>query len=297
MSETIVQLSKGVKHNLTGMGNQNQTILAPQLPNVLVTLDLDAFDNFIRGQGVKLRHYRAMKCPVGMIDMYDTRHPHEDHPGCSNGFIYELAGIVTCQFTSNSDKNRQQDMGQVDGSTVQASAPRFYDDNPTLPVHIVPFDRFYLDEDNITVVNWQIFEHNLSGVDKMRFPVEEVESLIDSSGDKYYQNDHFTLDKGVLVWDKRAKNPGYDLTQEKGTICSIRYKYRPYWYVSSLNHEIRVAQQQQLDGSRKIQRTGQAFTLQREYVFESKQKDPESDVNINDLRSSVGPRDASFGPR
>lgn len=282
-----------VKHNLKSMANA-PTILAPQLPNVLVTIDLNANDNLIRGHGTKLKHYRAMKCPIGMVDMYDTRHPHEDHPNCSNGFVYELAGIVTCQFVSNSDKNRQQDMGQLDGSQVSASAPRFYDDNPTTPVHIVPFDRFYLDEDNITVVNWQIFEHSLAGSDRMRFPVERVESLIDASGNKYIQDTHFWVKNGLIVWDP-TKSPGFNLNESKGTVCSIRYHYRPYWYVSSLNHEVRVAQQQQVDGSRKIERTGQAFTLQREYVFESKQNDP--DIQSTDLRSTRAPGDSSFGPR
>lgn len=273
------------------MGNPRTVLPVNRITNMVTTFDLDAFDELTREQGARLMHFRAMRCPIGMTDMYDTRKVHPDHNNCSNGFIYELAGIATCQFLSNSDSNRQQDVGQVDGSTVHVTAPRFYDGTED-PIHVVPFDRFYLDKEQISVVNWQIFEHNVLGIDKMRFPVAMVESLIDSEGNRYHQDDHFTVQNGQIVWgDKR---PGFNMDEGKGIICSIRYRYRPYWYVSSLNHEIRVAQQE-INGERDLERCGQSFSLQREYSFESMQTD--GDNHTTDLRAQRFPGDATFGPR
>ena len=61
-----------------------------------VNLDPDAFDDAIRSQGLTFVHYRAMKCPIGVVDADDERHPHGDHGGCSNGFLYKVVGPLTC---------------------------------------------------------------------------------------------------------------------------------------------------------------------------------------------------------
>lgn len=269
------------------------TIYGPQFPNDAVRFDLEAFDNFTRAEGIKLVHYRAVRCPLGMVDMYDDRQQHANHT-CSNGFIYVRAGLLTCQFVNNPNKNQQVDMGQIDGSTVFVSAPRFYDDNPTEEVHIVPFDRFFLEQGGILVVNWQLAQHNISGIDKMRFPVEKVELLIDDQGQEYKQDVDFVVSEGVIKWTG-TRRPGYNPEVDKGAVYTIRYRYVPFYYVSGLQHEVRVVRVQSLDGSIAAQRTGQAFSMTREYVFENKQNDSES--NAVDLRSMNAPANGSFGPR
>ena len=76
-----------------------------------VTFDLDAFDDFVRAQGVKLVHYRAQRCPVGMVALGDSRRPHPHHEGCFNGFVYTKVGCVTASFTSNNKRQSQEDIG------------------------------------------------------------------------------------------------------------------------------------------------------------------------------------------
>lgn len=268
-------------------------VYAPTIPQVAVSFDLEAFDNLVRNHGVRFKHYRAMRCPIGMTDMYDIRRAHESHPGCSNGFIYEYVGDVTCTFLSNNDKNRQVAEGQIDGSDVQVSAPRFYDNKPDEPVHVVPFDRFYLDDSNILVVNWQLFEHNVSGIDKLKYPVVMVETLVDANGRKYRIGD-FDIQDGRLVWN--GDRPGFDPTAMKGVVCSVRYRYQPYWYVNRMIHEVRVAQvNDPITGERRPFRTGQLFSLQREYIFENQQADLESPDA--DPRSIRAPGDVTFGAR
>jgi hypothetical protein len=149
-------------------------------PGLAVSFDPSAFDDAIRSQGVQLVHFRAMRCPVGLTDRYDQRRPHDDHSGCSNGFIYTEAGTITCLFTGVTEDQKQNDVGLLDGSTVQVTAPRFYDET-TDEVQITPFDRLYLLEDAVSVPHWQLVEAHATGRDKLSFPVVNVIDVMDAT--------------------------------------------------------------------------------------------------------------------
>lgn len=255
-----------------------------------VGFDPAAFDEAIRSQGVQLVHYRAMRCPVGLVDRYDSRRPHEDHAGCSNAHVYTEAGIVTCLFTGVSDEKKRDDIGFIDGSTVQVTSPRFYDDS-TQVVQVAPFDRFYLKETSVTVPHYQLVEAHVTGRDKLSFPVVDVVDLMDASGRRYGPGD-FTVEDGKIVWEG---GPGFDALRNKGTIYAVRYNFRPYWYVSRLLHQVRVAQIDTLV-ERVVVRMPQHFVLTREIVFENEQKDDLA-VDPASPRQVKGPLDGAFGPR
>ena len=263
-------------------------------PGTTVSFDAQAFDDSIRSQGARLIHYRAMRCPVGMIDKDDLRRPHDDHQGCSNGFIYIKAGCVTCLFTGNSDSMRQLDIGLLDGSTVQSTAPRFYDDCPTVPVEVAPFDRFFLVDEAITVPHWELVQAHETGRDRLHFQAESVTDVIDSRGHVFGPND-FTIQQGQIVWGPSA-GPGIDPSTGKGRVYSIRYHYKPHWYVSRVMHQVRIAQvETALD--RQTMRFPHSFLLQREYVFLNEDKDDQA-KNPESPRQVKGPGDGiNFGPR
>ena len=83
----------------------------------------------------------------------------------------------------------------------------------------------------------------------------------------------------------------------RGVIYSIRYLYRPYFYVKGLGHELRVAAAPNpLTGEKYPEQMPQAFTLQREYLFEDSQSTPDSEYPDNP-RQQRGPADGGFGPR
>lgn len=265
-----------------------------QLPPEVVSFDPVAFDGFIRSQGVEMVHYRSMRCPVGMTDTDDVmRRPHEHHKDCSNGFVYTQAGIVTCSFLGNSKESNFQDYGRLDGSTVQVTFPRTYDDKPSTPVQMCQFDRLYLKEEAITVVNWHTFAAHASGVNRLQFPAVEVQDLMDASGKRHVAGIDFEVRGGEIHWLKGG--PGIDPKTGKGVVCSIRYSYRPFWYVSRMMHEVRVAQVEDEYGDRSIMRFPQQAMLQREYWFEKEQRDPEA-PNKNG-RQKPEPKDGIFGPR
>ncbi len=256
-----------------------------------VSWDEDAFDVFIRSQGVKLVHWRAMPCPVGLSDRFDIRRTNHDHSGCSNGHIYTLAGEITCLFTSNGNKQDQVDTGLHDGGTASVTAPYAYDDTDNKVVDVMPFDRFYLSEDTILVPHTQRVETNVSGHDRLDFPVVQIVDIIDARGVRHGA-DEYDIVEGQIVW---KTNLGYDLVAGKGTIYSIRFLYRPYWYVKQLQHQVRVAQIETPDG-RAIKRFPQQWVMQRERIFESEEKD-ELAANPDSPRQGKGPRSSAFGPR
>lgn len=270
----------------------NSRLLFP--PDQSVEFDALAFDSVVQTHGVTFVHYKAIPCPVGMIDIYDLRRPHEDHSGCSGGFLHFLGGTITCLFVGNTKHIQYTEPGFAPSAVVSVTLPRFYDDCPTQKPLVALFDRFYLDEATIVVPHSQLFEANQSGIDKVSFPIVCVLDLIDNNGKRYSEADYSILD-GKIHW-LSTNRPMYDVTTGKGQICSIRYTYRPYWYVKDLLHEIRVTQITSPTGERVVERMPQELLLQREYVFEKEDHDALA-VSSHQNRQVRGPQNGSFRPR
>lgn len=259
-----------------------------------ISFDVRAFDEAIVSQGIKMVHYRAMRCPIGLTDQYDNRRPHDDHSGCSNGFLYTKAGELTVLFTGNGNAPRETDIGSIDGSSVQVTCQRFYDETEE-EVHVLPYDRLFLAEEDIVVPTWHTFEAHVTGRDKLHYPVVFVQDLVDSEGISYKQGKDFEVVGGQIVWG--SNRPKFDAELNRGSICSVRFCFRPHWYIKQLMHEVRVTQAEEpLTGDRKVIRMPQAMVLQREYIWEKAQSEretPESDI----VGKMKAPRDGQFGPR
>lgn len=263
-------------------------------PSEAVSLDPDAYDELIRNQGVTMLHYRSMRCPVGMSDPDDLRRPHEHHADCSNGFLYTLSGAVTVAFLGNSKEERFADVGRLDSAGAEILIPRFYDDKDATPVELAQFDRIYLADESVTVVNWQTFATHASGIDRLQFPAVRVQDLVDSRGTRYAPGLDFEIRGGQIHWLGQSQ-PGIDPDTGKGVVCSARYTYRPFWYVARMPHEIRLAQVED-DTGRHVVRMPQQAAIQREMWFEKEQRDAEA-PHPDSPRQKPGPADGGFGPR
>lgn len=274
-----------------------------QLEPLLVALSLDpeAFDAFIADHGVQLVHWRGMRCPIGLTDPDDARRPHPHHEGCSNGFLYTPAGTMTCGFLGNSKQSNFEEIGRVDDATVQCVLPRFYDQQgdgcDPKRIEICQFDRLYLkDEDQhepITVVNWQLVQAHETGTDRLQFPAVTVTDLVDSRGERYAPGVDFAIVRGAIVWTG-SRRPGFDSKTQKGTVYSVRYTYRPYWYVQRMEHEVRVAQVEDDYGNRSLNRMPQLALLKREFLFQKEQNDPQAPPSA---RQEPAAPSGVFGPR
>jgi hypothetical protein len=260
-------------------------------PMTTVSWDADNFDLFVRSQGVKFVHWRAMPCPVGKSDRWDVRRTEHDHSGCSNGHIYTRAGEITCLFMGNGNKRDQHETGLKDGGTANATAPTTYDNCPDASFDPMPFDRLYLTEEAITVPAAQQVEAHATNHDRLDYPVVSVVDIVDSKGVRH-GSDEYDIVNGQIVWKQSL---GFDPILNRGTVYSIRYMYRPYWYIRDLTHQIRVAQVQTVDG-RVVRRFPQQFVIQREHIFEKEEKDSQA-PDPNSPRQVMGPRNSGFGPR
>lgn len=277
------------------------------LPSVDVAFDIEAFNEAIRSQGVRLVHYRAQRCPVGMTNLDDNRRPHPHHEGCFNGFIYTKTGCITGLITGNNKKKSLEDVGFVDFSTVQCTFPQTYDDSEDKIV-VAPFDRFFLDEQSTKVVQWELFQHHETGIDRLKYPVDCVEGeIIDARGERFVNKEDFVVTPdGLIKWTGRRPAQELDVGPglgngfgtDRGAVCSIRYEYRPYWYVGTIPHELRVVQVQ--DGwERRAVRGPQMCILHREFVGQRVEQD--SDKNLasssEELRKVMAPMYGGMGAK
>ncbi len=241
-------------------------ISSPPVGRQTTLLNREAFANLVADYGVKLVHYRALPCPVGLVDEHDPRKSHHRHHGCSNGYIFERAGECTCVFQGNGTSTQLLDTGILYGSTVQVTFPPTYDDTDE-PVVVAVQDRIELADPQGYVTGQQRFKAAPTGVDALQFPAEKVQMLFDRNGERYTESD-FNIHEGAINW-KGTRRPA------PGTICSVRYLYLPFWYVEKLLHEIRVAPT--LDPStyqRTIERFPYSAILARENVARTEESDP-----------------------
>jgi hypothetical protein len=271
------------------------------LPNETVQFDAEAFDTFIKTHGVQFTLHKAMKCPVGMVDPDDIRKPHPHHANCVGGFLLNQVGTITCTFIANNKESHYLDPGRVDGSNATISLPRFYDEvcsgPPDQRVEVAVYDRLYFKDESMTVPTWQLTEAHITGHDRLLFPVVCVEYLVDSNGINYYQDKDFVIQNGQIVWTG-TNRPGIDPKSQKGVVYSVRYRYRPYYYVKQILHEIRLIQKEnEFTGERTVERMPMQVTAAREIFFEKEMKDAESPTP-DSPRQHAGPAaGALFGPR
>src|SRR5690349_20695486 len=131
-----------------------------QIPFDPVSFDSETFDSFVKSNGVQFYHYKAVRCPLGMLDLMSIRSPHHEHGICSNGYIYKKAGIISATISNNSAVASLSEVGLVDGSVLNVTFPRFYDDCPDKHVYIQEFDRLYIKDLAVIVPHTQLVEHH-----------------------------------------------------------------------------------------------------------------------------------------
>ena len=277
-------MTKGAAHQLNYPGD------------FAVDFSADAFDQAIQDKGIPFQHSIALPCPLGKTDVGDYRKPHADHGSCSNGFLYREAGTIMTLFSGNSLQMIQVDLGLLTGSSVSVSFDRFYqpirEGVEPEPFYAATFDRFYLPDENIVVTTTEMFEPSGAPQDRLHFPVVRVVALIDANGIEYSQvAGDFSVVEGKIQWGK--KSPLFNVEKSRGIPCSIRYLYRPYYLLKTMQHEVRVSQTEDFAGNRILTRLPQGAILQRENVFENQDKDNTTSSD----RQVKGPSTLNLGPR
>jgi hypothetical protein len=236
-----------------------------------------------------------MPDPTGMKSRGDT-HGDSGTRKDSDGFIYKKAGTASILFSTNSDNWDMQVEGVIQYSTAVVTLPAKYD-NTEEPFLVAPFDRFYLEDVEVRVVNMQYIESNSNGIDRLQFPATAVESLVDSDNIEYHEKiDYEITPAGDIKWISQ-KRPGWNPSLNRGKIYSIRYRYVPFFIVARLMHEIRVSQvTDPATYKRYVERMPYQVSVVREYVFQDKNNDPTKPV-IDHRFQLAPPVGGSTGPK
>jgi len=252
-----------------------------QEPEYQISFDSPAFDAFVKSQGIWVTHHRAIPDPRGMASRGDTRAVLDGKPQDSDGFIYKKVEDLQVTFTNNSTYVQHRDLGELSVSTAYITLPKQYPKSKK-EVLVHPWDKFYLKDIEIRVVNLQYMEARREGVDRLQYPAVSVEELVDTNGVWYEQDKDFKLTKeGHIKWLSQ-KRPGWNEKTGKGTVFSIRYKYTPYFVVNRVLHEIRVSQiTNPATFQRSLERMPYQVEVVREFVFKDKNNHPGSpDLDI-----------------
>lgn len=205
-----------------------------------VTLNPEGFEEFIKGQGVRMIHSRPVPCP----NVRNLTSP--DHsPGCNlcfNGFLYYAHTEFIGAFHGNT-LNRRFDM-QGTWDLDQASIIIPVKDQKDQILDVQYFDQILIPD--FTVRYFQRAEHSQSGIDRLQFPALTLDFVIDNTGKRFVPGKDVVVEKGRLKWI--GDRPGYDTTLKMGRVYSVNFYTRPAFTVVSLPHQLRMAQTQSEDG-------------------------------------------------
>lgn len=254
----------------------------------------ELFDTLISEHGLQFVHEQAIPCAGSNTDINNTRSHHGDH-SCENGFYYKCIDTpFTGVFTNNPNSKNFKSEGIIDSSTAWIICPRTYD-NTNKTIYFSGYDKIRIVDKEfkeILVPYFEKLEISATGIDRARFPVCQVEYLIDGFGKEYLEGIDFILENHNIKWITQNR-PIYNPNAGHGGVYSIRYLLRPFWFVLSVEHEVRISTTIDDNGEKKQTRFPQYLRCVREIWFRNESNEPRKD----DARESFAPPSGNLGYR
>lgn len=213
----------------------------------------DATNLFISGLGIIFNHYVAIPNPIYESNLGDLRRSFPEESTAlnadkrfdfiENGFLYKFAGQVWGIFQGNNKQFREIASGLYTESGAFVTFNRYYRSSNKY-ASFAEYDKLIpcISGKEFFSVNWEKTQVNQTGINRLQFPACEIEYIIDSAGREYLENQDFKLENGNIRWISRqgADRPGIDPNTGKSRVISVRYKYKPTYYVRNLAHDIRM---------------------------------------------------------
>ena len=221
----------------------------------------------------------------GMASRGDS-HAVQSPRKSSDGFLYKEVGTLQAFFSNNSSDFNIKAEGLIKHDIAIATLPEKYD-NCDSPVLVAAYDRFYMENVELRVINFQYVEASSTGIDKLQYPATCIEWLVDADGIEYQEGSDFEITKEGFVKWLTQKRPGYNDKTRRGTVYSVRYRYTPYFIVSRILHEIRLSSITDPNTfDRKVERMPYQVALIREHVLADVNND---NSGIMDSRFQAAP--------
>lgn len=256
-------------------------------PFASVKEDFGANNIFISQNGILMMHYMAVPDVINQKVAGDLRanfgqennsqFENRDDLHRENGFIYIKQKPIHVVFTSNSKNLQYTPAGLYNDSGAYATINRHYSTtNET--ANISEYDKLIPCEPSCETfsVNWQKFQHNPTGVDRLQYPATQVLYMIDSDGVTYTQDIDFNLQAGVIRWIG-GNRPGMDSTTNQGKMVAIRYTYKPYFYIKTVMHDFRSVPTLDEYGNSRTRRGPMQALLQADWVWLDSRRNNEND--------------------
>lgn len=243
------------------------------LPNESVAFDAEAFNEAIASHGAVFVHWQAIPDPLGLQGKFDARRPDGvNNTKAFNGHYYIKRGCLQAIITGANKEVKSHLGGQVDAGVASITVHTNYL-NSDKKVYLTPYDRFYLEDEGILVPRGELVEASMDGLDRLQWPACEVIAIVDADGIEYTPDD-YQIVGGYIQWV--GNRPTFNVEANKGKVYSIKYLYKPFYYVERLLHELRLVQGEDAYGTRKLIRANQSAIVYREYVYQNKSLDAES---------------------
>lgn len=239
-------------------------------------------ETFVDGNALSFKHWVALPDPLYNKNIGGIRNTLGEVQNSQflvgetrfvreNGFLYICMGTVRGVYTSNNKKLQHAPGGEMVHDTAMLTINRCYVDS-NQKVAISEYDKLiplHFPQDFYSV-NWEKIQHNhKGGVDTLQFPAKAIQWIMDSTGKIFNHGVDFTInDNGNLKWI--GKTPGIDPDTQEGRIFSIRYMYSPYYYVSSIPHNIRIEPRIGPTGQATYKISPLTISVQAEYLFVKK---------------------------
>jgi hypothetical protein len=199
---------------------------------------IDAHENLIRSKGFKAKHFRHAYNPIRSTPAEGVDLKEMDLTGFNYYDPHDL--YIAPQNLKWDDVYLVH--GVFGKHTMVINHSGKYIDEPEKRVFLRTGDIITFSDDATTTVMMEdLFSYDVSGVQKLRFPVFSVDYLADSSR-RYEEDVDFSVTNGTIVWNKaNCKGPSFDPFKNQGTTFSCVYWSKPYFVVVDTPRVFRIS--------------------------------------------------------
>lgn len=188
----------------------------------------DAHDNLVRSKGFKAVHWRhalvaTRETPQAGVFLDEPT----DIPGYN---LYDPRPFyIAVQQLNWQDQYIIQGVhGSHAISTVNYTTYYEADNSEKERVYLRKNDIITIDNE-VTVLTQELFEYKPNGPQRLKFPILEIDYLVDGRNNRYEQGIDFEIVNHMIQWTKNK--PSWDSGKGRGETLSVVYWTKPYFSV------------------------------------------------------------------
>jgi len=246
-----------------------------------VALNPTAFEQLIRGHGIRMIHQKPIPCPNQRTLNGNDHDPNCE--ACYNGYLYYDQTEFIGAMAGNSINKQFGMNGTWDLDQATIIVPSKDANGSEMDFQI--FDQILVLDFSVRV--YQRVEANQGGQDRLHFPGTSLDKVIGYGGKEYIPGIDCTInDRGYVEWLPGGNRPGYDLTIDSGEIYSVNYYTRPSYTILSLPHQLRGTQTTKA-GVSVQERFPQLVVVRKDFI-------PHQNGDLSGRKDTPEPRDGQL---